>query len=227
VQCQQIAALIAQANATMQAEQAEPMGTLTVSAPRVFGRGGLIGLLKVYRERHPKVHVNVRLTDQLVPLVGDQVDVALRVSSMDDSSLSVRRLGTARAFFAVSPRLLRDLKPRSHMELIRTGPLLCLRAGEVWEMPDGMKLRPQAVMTIDDLTALSAAVVEGVGVARLPGLLCRPLLAQKKIQLLLDGTPAASFTVFAAYVSKKQLSPKVRSFIDLLVERRGDFTDSD
>jgi DNA-binding transcriptional LysR family regulator len=227
LQCQQIAALIAEANTSMQAEQAEPMGTLTVSAPRVFGRGGLIGLLKVYRQRHPKVHVHVKLTDQLVPLVDEQVDVALRVSSMDDSSLSVRRLGTARAFFAASPRLLRDLKPRSDMELIRTGPVMSLRAGEVWGMPDGTKFRPQPVMTIDDLTALSEAVVDGLGVARLPGLLCRPLLAQKKIRLLLDGAPAAGFTVFAAYVSKKHLSPKVRSFIDLLVERRGDFTDSD
>lgn len=125
------------------------------------------------------------------------------------------------------PRLLRSLKPRSEMDLIRTGPALSLRAGEVWELPDGMKFRPQPVMTIDDLTALSMAVVQGVGVARLPGLLCGPLLAQKKIRLLLDGAPAASFTVFAAYVSKKHLSPKVRSFIDLLVERRSDFTDSD
>jgi DNA-binding transcriptional LysR family regulator len=225
--CQQIAALIAQANAAMQAEQAEPTGTLNVSAPRVFGRGGLIGLLKVYRQRHPKVHVNVRLTDQLLPLVDEQVDVALRVSSMDDSSLSVRRLGTARAFFAASPRLMRQLKPRNDMELIRTGPVLSLRPGEVWELPDGLKFRPRPVMTIDDLTALSVAVDEGVGIARLPGLLCRPLLAKQRIRLLLDGAPAASFTVFAAYVSKKQLSPKVRSFIDLLVERRDDFTDGD
>ena len=139
----------------------------------------------------------------------------------------VRRLGTARAFFAASPRLLRELKPRSELELVRTGPALALRAGEVWDLPDGTRFRPQPVMTIDDLTALSAAVVEGVGFARLPGLLCRPLLAQKKIRLLLDGAPAARFTVFAAYVGKKQLAPKVRSFVDLLVEMRGDFTDGD
>ena len=56
-----------------------------------------------------------------------------------------------------------------------------------------MRFRPQPVMTIDDLTALSLAVVDGIGVARLPGLLCRPLLAQKKIRLLLEGVPAASF----------------------------------
>lgn len=226
-ECQQIATLIAQANDTLQAEQAEPMGTLTVSAPYVFGRGGLIGVLALYRQRHPKVRVNLRLTDRLLNLVEEGVDVALRVSSLDDSSLSVRRLGAAHAYFAASPKLLRQLKPHSDIDLLRTGPALAFREGEVWDLPDGTRLRPQTVMTIDDLTALSAAVADGLGFARLPSALCRPLLAQNRIRLLLDGAPAARFSVFAAYMSKKQLPPKVRSFIDLLVEQRAEFTDAE
>jgi DNA-binding transcriptional LysR family regulator len=225
-ECMQIATLIEQANANMQAEQSEPMGTLTISAPNLFARGALIGMLKEYRQRYPKVHVSLRLADRLVNLVDEGIDVALRVSHMSDNALSVRRLGTAHAFFVASPRLLRRLNAKNDADLIRTAPALAFRQGEVWELPDGAKVKPNAVMTIDDLVALSVAAVDGVGIARLPSMLCRPLIAQNKLQLLLDGTPATSFSVYAAYVSKKQLAPKIRSFIDMLAEQRALFTDA-
>lgn len=227
LECLRIATLIEQANTTLQAEQSEPMGTLTITAPRVFGRGSLIGLLKLYRQRYPKVHVNLRLTDRLMHLVDEGVDVALRVSFMEDNTLSIRRLGTAQAYFVANPKLVRSLNAKNDVDLIRTGPTLAFRQGEVWELPDGTKIKPNAVMTIDDLVALSVAATEGIGIARLPGMLCRPLIAQNKLKLLLRDSPAASFSVYAAYVSKKHLAPKVRSFIDLLVEQRAQFIDED
>jgi DNA-binding transcriptional LysR family regulator len=52
------------------------------------------------------------------------------------------------------------------------------------------------------------------------------LVAQGKLELLFDGAPAASFSVYAAYLSKKQLAPKIRSFVDLLVEERAQFIDA-
>lgn len=227
LECLQIAELVQQANAKMQAEQGEPLGTLTVSAPNVFGRGNLIGLLKQYTVRYPKVRVDLRLADRLVNLVDEGVDVALRVSRMNDGMLSVRRLGTVHSYFVASPKLRHAFAARSDIELIRTAPALAFRHGEIWELPSGEKVRPNVVVTIDDLIALSAAAVEGIGIARLPGMLYRPLAARNKLQQLLDGAPATSFSVYAAYLSKKQLAPKIRSFIDLLVEQRALFTDAD
>jgi len=227
MQCLQIASLVEQANATMQAEQSEPMGTLTITAPQLFGRGILIGLLKVYRERYPKVYVDLRLEDRLLNLVEEGVDVALRVSHLEDKTLSVRPLGNAYAYFVASPKLLRSLNAKSDVEVIRTAPAITFRRGEVWELPDGAKIKPNAVMTIDDLAAIAVAAAEGVGVARLPGMLCHPLIAQNKLKLLFGGSPAASFAVYAAYLSKKQLAPKIRGFIDLLIEQHAQFTHID
>jgi DNA-binding transcriptional LysR family regulator len=172
------------------------------------------------------VHVNLMLTDRLVHLVDERVDIALRVSHLEDSTLSVRRLGAAHAYFVASPKLLRSWPAKTDSELIRTAPALAFRQGEVWELPDGAKIKPNAVMTVDDLVALSAAAAEGLGIARVPGMLCHPLVAQKKLKLLFEGAPAARFSVYAAYLSKKQLEPKIRSFVDLLVEERARFTDA-
>ncbi|NJS36553.1 MAG: LysR family transcriptional regulator [Brachymonas sp.] len=226
-QCLQISSLIDQANANMQAEQSEPMGTLTVSAPNLFGRSGLISMIKQYHQRYPKVHVNLRLADRMVQLVEEGVDIALRVSQMNDSNLSVRRLGTAHAYFVASPELMARVAAKNDADLVRIAPAIAFRQGEVWEMFDGAKVKPNAVMTVDDLVAVSAAAAQGVGVAKLPGMLCKPLAEQGKLQILFDGQPAASFSVYAAYLSKKQLAPKIRSFIDMLVEQRALFSDAD
>lgn len=227
LECMNIAERIEQANNNIQAEQSEPTGTLTISAPHMFGRANLIGILKLYQKRWPKVKINLRLTDRLVNLVDDGIDVALRVSQMTDSALSVRRLGTVHSYFVISPHLLQAQQTKSHAELIRNAPALSFRESEVWELPDGSKVRPHTTLTVDDLVALSGACVEGLGLARLPGMLCRPLVEQNKLQMLLGGAPATSFSVYAAYLSKKQLAPKIRSFIDLLVEQRASFTDAD
>lgn len=224
-ECAQIALLIREANATLQAEQSEPMGVLSVSAPNLFGRGNLVGLIHQYRRKYPKVIVNLRLSDRLVNLVDEGVDVALRVSRMKDSTLSARRLGTVHAYFVASPKLLRSLNYRNDMDVIRTAPALAFRTSEVWELPDGAKVKPNVVATIDDLVALTAAAAQGLGVARLPGMLCKPLITQHRLKALFDSAPATSFTVYAAYLSKKQLAPKIRGFIDMLVEERALFID--
>ncbi len=225
-QCLQIAQLVAQANANLQAERDEPSGSLTISAPRLFGRSSLIGVLDSYRRLHPNVHLKLCLTDRMVDLVDSGVDVALRVSHMKDSTLSVRRLGKVQAYFVASPKLLESLSPISDLELITSAPALTFRPDEVWSLPDGSKHKPNPVVTINDLEALSAAAAQGLGVTRIPGLLCGPLIAEDKLRVLLEGAPAASYTVYAAYLSKKQLSIKIRSFIDMLVEQRALFTEA-
>jgi DNA-binding transcriptional LysR family regulator len=226
LECVLIAQLVERANSTMQAEQSESTGTLTVSVPNLFGRANLIGLIKTYRTRYPKVRVDLRLADRLVNLMEDGVDVALRVSRMEDSTLSARLIGTANSYFVGNPKLLRSLGVASDLELIRSAPALAFRDGETWALPSGEKIKPNVVVTIDDLIALSAAAAEGIGIARLPSILCRPLIAEKKLRLLLDGAPATRLSVYAAYLSKKQLAPKIRSFVDLLVEMRASFTDA-
>jgi DNA-binding transcriptional LysR family regulator len=227
LECMSIAERIEQANATILAEQSEPTGTLTISTPNVFGRANLISILKIYQARWPKVKISLHLTDRLVNLVEEGIDIALRVSQLTDSALSVRRLGTVHSYFVASPELIDAQQAKTDLELLRNAPALSLRTGEVWEMPDGSKLRPQSSITINDLVALTSACQEGLGVARLPGMLCRSLVEQNKLRFLLDGAPATSFSVYAAYLSKKQLAPKIRSFIDLLVEQRMLFTDAD
>jgi DNA-binding transcriptional LysR family regulator len=225
-ECAVIAQHIAQANLAMQVEQSEPTGLLRVSAPMLYGRAQLMGAIGSYTERHPKVQVDLHLADRLVNLVQEGVDVALRVSDMNDGSLSVRKLGEVSAYFVASPALVAARSSNNDAHFISTAPAITFRDGEVWDLPTGAKVKPNAVLHVNDLASVAAAAAAGIGVARLPGILAKPLAADGKLHLLLQAQPASNFSVYAAYVSKKQLAPKIRAFIDVLVEHRADFTDS-
>lgn len=225
-ECAQIAQQIEQANLAVQAEQATPTGLLRLSAPMLYGRNRLIPAIQTYITRYPNVQVSLRLSDQMVNLVDEGVDVALRVSHLNDSSLSVRRLGDVAAYFVASPALLAQYAGMTDGEIIRRAPAIAFRESEIWDLPTGAKIKPNTVLTINDLEALSAAAVQGLGVARLPGILSKPLMQENKLCRLLPEHAAASMTVYAAYVSKKHLAPKIRAFIDVLVEHSSDFTDT-
>lgn len=225
--CVRIAQQIEHANLAAQAEQAVPTGLLRISAPVLYGRNRLIAAIQTYTQLYPEVRVSLHLSDQMVNLVAEGVDVALRVSHMDDSSLSARRLGEVSAYFVASPSLLARFPAFDDGELIRRAPAITFREAEVWELPTGEKLKPNAVLSVNDLEALSEAVVQGLGVACMPGILCHPLIKQKKLRKLLPDHAAANMAVHAVYVSKKHLSPKIRAFIEVLVHHRRDFTEAD
>ncbi len=223
--CSQMARLMQQANEDMQSEQNEPVGTLTVAAPVLFGRSQLVPLLQACIERHPKLRIDLRLSDRIVNLVEEGIDVALRVSHQSEPGLSARRLGFAQSFFVASPQLLAEHAGLSDAEILRRAPAVTFREGEIWQLPEGAKVKPNSVANIDDLAAMTAAVVIGLGIARLPGVLCRPHFADGSLVALLKRAPATTFSVYAAYASKRQLAPKIRCFVDLLVERRLDLID--
>jgi DNA-binding transcriptional LysR family regulator len=192
----------------------------------LYGRNRLIPAIQTYISRYPNVQVTLRLSDQMVNLVDEGVDVALRVSYLNDSSLSARRLGEVSAYFVASPALLAQYPGMTDGDIIRRAPAISFRESEIWDLPTGAKIKPHTVLTVNDLEALSAAAIQGMGISRMPGILCSPLIAQKKLTKLLPEHAATTMTVYAVYVSKKHLAPKIRAFIDVLVEHSADFTEA-
>lgn len=129
------------------------------------------------------------------------------------------------AYFVASPALLAAYEGKNDSEILSTAPAVTQRQGDTWDLPLGAKIKPRTVLMINDLAAISLATQAGIGLSRMPGILCRPLVAQGTLKMLLAGQAASTFTVYAVYVSKKQLAPKIRAFIHTLVEHRADFTD--
>ena len=86
-------------------EYTEPRGDLVVTAPIVFGRLHVLPAVTRFLNAYPKVAVGLVLTDRVMHFPDDQVDVALRIGALPDSSLIATRLGTVRHVVCASPRI--------------------------------------------------------------------------------------------------------------------------
>ncbi|MFM2247616.1 MAG: hypothetical protein RL071_3690 [Pseudomonadota bacterium] len=211
-----IEAQLREAAAAVQAAQQQVVGRLRVSAPTLLGRRVLTPLVSRFLLAHPAVALTLTLADRRVNLIADEIDLAIRVGALDDSSFAARKIGEAQTIFVASPGLLAGRPPPSPATL-GAWPRLVMREGERWDLP-GAPLRAEARLVVNDLELLCAAAVAGLGLARLPLLACGPALQSGALVQLFDGAEGARAPIHALFPSRSLLPLRVRLFIDLLVE---------
>lgn len=212
-------AVIAASVREAEAHQTEAVGTLRVSAPLLFGRHFLVPVVAAYRAANPAVRLEIQLTDRLVNLPEEEVDVAVRVGQSPDSSLFSRRLGRATLQLVGAPSLLASgVDDEAAMSRL---PALVSRADERWVV-DGRRLTPDAALIIDHLETKLEAARQGLGIALLPTFLVRPLVQRGELVALLGGQPVSAGVVQVVSRYRTGMPARVRRFVDLLVARAPD-----
>lgn len=207
--------------------QTEPRGTLRVSCPVTLAQTVLGELMPAFLARCPKVRVEMQVSNRVVNLVEEGVDVALRVrSSLDDSaSMVVKRLDTTRQILVASPDLLlRQGTPTSLQDLAQLDSI-AMSAPDgraTWEL-SGPHRELQVVQhspryVADDLLTLKFAALAGTGICWLPDYMCHEEIREHRlVRVLPDWAPAPGI-VHAVFPSRRGLSPAVRHFLDYLGE---------
>ncbi len=205
--------------------QVEPRGTLRISCPVTLAQSALGYLIPRYLALHPQVRIDMRVTNRVVDLVEEGMDIALRVRpTLDDSgSLVVKQLGSTAGHLLASPEQLRrqgtptrpedlarlDTVAMSQVDGLSTWPLVG-PAGEEFVFEH----RPRFVA--DDLQTLKLAVLAGTGISFLPeSLSAAELQAQLLVPVLPDWAPRPGMA-HAVFPSRRGQVPAVRSFLDFL-----------
>jgi DNA-binding transcriptional LysR family regulator len=212
--CSAIAAQIDEANREVQQRQAEPTGLLRISSPMLYGRRYLTPVIAEYLSRYPQARVELVLADRRVHLIEEGVDVAIHIGPLDDSSLVARKLGEGPVHFVASPRYLAKYGMPSAREL-RSARCIGFSAFEMWEA-QGVKFRIDPVLTVNDLELACEAAMAGVGIARVPAILCRDAVREGRLKVLFGPKPAMLRAIHAVYPSRRNLPSKVRLFVDAL-----------
>ncbi|HYG06108.1 MAG TPA: LysR family transcriptional regulator [Stenotrophomonas sp.] len=208
--------------------RAEPRGIVRVACPVAMLHSRVGGMLAEFMLAHPKITVLLEATNRRVDVVGEGIDVAIRVRPppLEDSDLVVRVLGTRAWCLAASPRLLAQYGvPELPTDLARI-PALDLapaRAAQGWELigPNDQVAHVQALprMVSDDMISLRTAALAGSGVVMLPRMmLAEALAAGELLQVLPQWAPRHGI-IHAVFASRRGLLPAVRALIDHLVER--------
>lgn len=207
--------------------QVAPRGLVRVSCPVTLAQSALADTLPAFLLRYPEVRIEVLVTNRPVDLLEEGVDVALRVRQTleDSATLVVKRLGLSATVLVASPgQLARQGTPQTPQDLVRLDTVAMSAADGRAAMrlvgPQGENFmfehRPRYVA--DDLLAVHAAVLGGVGVAYLPDYLCTEGLRDGRLVQVLPGWGPPPGILHAVFPSRRGLLPVVRAFLDYLGE---------
>ncbi|WP_374309718.1 LysR family transcriptional regulator [Dongia sp.] len=216
------------ANAAVTQSKVAPRGRLRVSAPMSFGILHLAPILPRFLARFPEVELDLSLNDRYVDLIDEGFDLSIRVGRLAESSLVARRLAPFRMILCASPDYLSRHGTPKVPEELKQHQCLCYSTNSLtpeWRLqkPDGS---PWPVQIAGHLHAnngdvLRVAAIEGAGIAYLPSFIVgADLQAATLVSLMPDFVPQDA-AIYAVYPNSRHLSPKVRAFIDFMLELFG------
>ena len=208
--------------------QSEPHGTIRVTCPVTLAQSTIGHLIPEFLERHPQVRIDMQVSNRVVDLVQEAVDVALRVRpTLDDSgSLIVKNLGNSQGLLVASPaQLERQGRPHSVEDLRRLSTVAMSaadgRASWLLLGPGGREheFHHNPRYTADDMLTLKFAVMQGAGMCILPDYMCRLELQQGRLEQVLPGWAPRTGVIHAVFPSRRGMVPAVRRFLDFLGEQ--------
>ncbi len=211
-------------DSTITDQTAEPRGLLRVSAPRNFGETTLAPAIFDYLRQYPKVTLDLRLEDRYVDLIDEGIDVALRISTMADSSLIARKIADMHVVIGASPELLKSVGAPKHPEDLRHLPCIVdvnLQGQSNWRFNEGGKTISVPVngpLRVNSPLAARKAAMLGLGFVVLPSYLAEPVVETGELVPVLHDFLPTGQTLQAVYPHRRHLAGKVRALIDHLVE---------
>lgn len=220
--CQRILAELEEAESAASERSARATGHLFVSAPAGFGRQHVAPLLPSFLAEHRELTVNLNLTDRLVDVVGEGVDVAIRIASLNDSSLVGAKLADNHRVVVGSPAYLRRHgTPRSLADLARHNCLAISSEGSQrgWTFLDKGKpvtLKVGGNMECNDGAVLHAWALAGKGLAWRSMWEVGAQIASGELRTVLDDYAAPGNDIHAVFAQRRHLPLRISSFVDFL-----------
>lgn len=212
-------------DATMAMRRTKPTGTLKLTAPLSFGQRHILPVLDAYLKNWPELRADISFTDRFVDLVDEGFDIAIRIGEpKDDSAILTRTIGTQRFLTCASPDYLaRRGIPQTPQDLA-DHDIIVLRSADrprAWhfETPEGHYVFDSpGRLGIDSSEAMRAAALAGFGLVQLPTYITGDALHSGQLVPVLESYVPTPDPIRIIYPSKRHLSPRIRAFIDLLVE---------
>ncbi len=200
-----------------------PRGRLVVTAPALFGAMHVTPIVVDYLRRHPETQVQALFLDRVVSLVDEDVDVAVRIGPLPDSSLQAVRVGQVRHLICAAPAYLkRHGTPRTAADLsdhtLITASALTPTAD--WRLRDGLALRSVKVrprLSTSANEAARAAALQGLGLVRLLSYQVADALVARLLKPVLEDLEPDPLPVHVVHHEGRHATRKVRAFLDLAV----------
>jgi DNA-binding transcriptional LysR family regulator len=206
-------------------ERSEPSGLLRMTSSTAFGPLYVVPAIRAFLADHPKIDVELELSDGYADLVGQGFDLAIRIGELPDSNLKARSLANLRRVVFAAPSYLAEHgRPRQPQDLeqheciVRT----TARDGNAWPFLVGGRMRTIRVkgrFRTSGAPAANEAAVQALGIANAPLWQVRPLVDRGAVELLLTRFEPPSVPVHAVWPATRLLPAKTQLFIDFFASR--------
>ena len=208
--------------------RSEPAGTLRIAASLPIGLHIIAPAIAEFRQRYPKVLIDLRLSDQIVDLVEEGIDLAVRIGELSDSSLLSRRLLPYTLGCYASPDYLaRRGTPEHPDELVQheTVNLRYQNTGQTLRWPfriadKEIEMLPSSPVVVDASEAVLAAMAAGAGIGIAASFMAAPRVKRKELIPILSGFAVQRHNITAIWPESRRSNPAVRAFLDMLIELR-------
>lgn len=224
VACKRIVDEVHEAERAAANEYTVPKGELMITAPIWFGRLHLLPVVIDFLKVYPDIDVRLMLTDRVVSLLEEHVDLALRIGALPDSSMMATRLGAIRQVVCASPAYLEAHgMPKTPMDLLSHHCIMMqVHNPTPWIFAAGSKtitVPVRARLTVSTAEAAIDAAAEGVGITRVLSYQMVAMHKAGKLVTLLEGFEPAVLPVSMIYTSGRILPLKLRAFLDFAIPR--------
>lgn len=221
--CRRLLADLDEAESAAGGLHALPGGMLTVTAPQMFGALHVVPVMTSFLERFPAVDIRAILVDRVVSMLDEGVDVAVRIGTLPDSSLTAIPTGSVRRMVCASPAYLEKHGAPQHPDDLRQHSTVSTTTAE---------RSPHWLFRIDDkhysvdvasrlsLTSYQAAIsaaLQGWGLTQVPYYQIREHLQEGRLKCVLDTFEIIPEPVHVVYLEGRRRSSKVRAFVDFCV----------
>lgn len=202
-------------------KQKEPQGTLRVTAPALLGSSLLPEVISKFIKLYPKMKIEFILSDKMVDLVSEGIDLAIRAGELNDSSLIAKKIGVSYfAPFATAAYLKNHGTPL-HPKDLRTHH--CLQFSplgkEQWELVNKNKSKVSVALSgkiiIDDLNTIKELALSGEGIALLPTFICGPEIKKHKLVRVLPEWRSDVRPLHFVYPPHRFAVPKLQAFMGI------------
>jgi DNA-binding transcriptional LysR family regulator len=219
-----ILADVGEAEDAVEGERIRPGGRLVISAPVGFGRLHVSPVVSAYLKRYPEVGADLRLSDRLINLLEEGVDLAVRIGHLPDSTLVARHVGEMRRIVVASPEYLKGHgEPKRPAEISAhvTIQFGAMTAAPDWRfIEDGQEIRvsPTPRFATNSADAAIQHAEAGGGLTRVLAYQAAASLKAGRLKIVLAKFEQPPLPIHIVYPTSRLLSAKVRTFIDLVTE---------
>lgn len=209
--------------ATMRGTGDDPRGTLTVTAPVMFGRMHILPIVTELLRLHPDLNVRLLLLDRVVRLVEEGIDVAVRIADLPDSALHMMKIGEVRRVLSASPAYLAEKGAPQQMADLRHHQLIMVENETGIHHPDDLDHskpgRATPRLSVNSVQVGIDAAVAGLGIIRTLSYQVTEHVAAGRLQHVLADPAYPALPVSLLFQSGRKNTPNIRALADLAQTR--------